>query len=133
MKGTVPRCQAYRLFDVSEVDLSVWLTWWLTRWMDAEREFVRALGRRIREGRVRAGLTQQDLGDEIGLSRTSITNIESGNQQASVWLLQLISVALDCSPAALLPTPAEVSHAEFPHDVPPKAAAFLRGLDTAAR
>jgi transcriptional regulator with XRE-family HTH domain len=101
--------------------------------MDAEREYGLALGRRIRDARRRLGLTQQDLGDEVNLSRTSITNIENGNQSVTVWLLHLIATATECSPADLVPSGLEERRSTLPTDVPPQTAALIRRLDAAFR
>jgi len=49
-------------------------------------EFSRAFGRKLRDARKEAGLSQGDLADRVELSRTSITNIEKGAQQPSLKL-----------------------------------------------
>jgi len=101
----------------------------LTCTMEEERRFGLAVGRRIRDVRKRAGLTQQDLADEVNLSRTSITNIQS----VSVWLLQLIASATECSPIDLLPTGSEEQRSMLPSDVPAQTAALIRRLNAASR
>lgn len=57
----------------------------------------------LRDARAKTGLTQDDLGKRMNLSRTAITNIEKGNQ--GVTLLQLYEFAekLNISPVELLP------------------------------
>lgn len=50
-----------------------------------------------------AGLTQQDLANAIGLSRTSITNIEKGRQGVSIITLYELSEVLKVKPERLLP------------------------------
>lgn len=52
------------------------------------------LGMRIKEMRVESGLTQQQLATAVGLERTSITNIEGGNQRVTVDMLYVIAAAL---------------------------------------
>lgn len=52
------------------------------------------LGQRIRALRRARGLTQEQLAGLVGLERTSITNIESGNQQVTLSKLILIAEAL---------------------------------------
>ena len=42
------------------------------------------IGRRLKEKREEFGLLQQELADELGYGRTSITNIEAGRQQLSL-------------------------------------------------
>jgi len=49
-------------------------------------------------------MTQEKLGKLIGLSRTSITNIERGRQHATLHHLFAIGDALNVAPAALLPS-----------------------------
>lgn len=57
----------------------------------------------LRDARAKTGLTQDDLGKRMNLSRTAITNIEKGNQ--GVTLLQLYEFAekLNILPVELLP------------------------------
>lgn len=57
----------------------------------------------MRLHREQAKLTQQALGDFVGLSRTSITNIEKGRQHVALHQLFDIAEALGLSTAALLP------------------------------
>lgn len=95
-----------------------------------EQEFNTEFGRRIKEVRVRSGLTQQELADEVSLSRTSITNIEQGNQSVSVWLLSRIAEALTMDAAELFPT-SDVAHPNLPDDVPAKTAEVIRRLAAA--
>ena len=97
-------------------------------WLDRE------LGRNIRAARERAvpRLTQEDLAGRAGLARTSITNIESGNQQPTLHALWHIAEALAVSPCELLPawprsgTPA--SNTDLPSDVPDGTRAFLERI-----
>lgn len=65
--------------------------------------FDRALGERIREAREMVGLKQDQLARAVGLSRTSITNIERGRQGVQVYLLVRIADVLGRPPAELLP------------------------------
>lgn len=70
----------------------------------SEDDLYKAIGERVRVARSRIGLTQQALGELIGLGRTSITNIERGHQHMSVHALYALAQALRLKPAALLPT-----------------------------
>lgn len=63
----------------------------------------RRIGELIRAAREKAGLTQEELGQRIGLTRTSITNIENGRQNIQVHTLYSIASVLDTSPHAFLP------------------------------
>lgn len=64
--------------------------------------FNEELGRRIRAAR-HGKLTQAVLGEQIGLSRTAITNIECGRQRLLVDQLVDIADALGVAAAELLP------------------------------
>lgn len=70
----------------------------------------RAFGDRVRMHRKqRKGLTQEKLGQLVGLSRTSITNIEKGRQHVSLHQLFDIAEALRVRADALLPSVHEAS------------------------
>jgi transcriptional regulator with XRE-family HTH domain len=62
-----------------------------------------AVGNLVRRHRRRVGLTQEQLGLSVGLSRTSITNLEKGRQHIPVHHLYGIAKALDVPANALLP------------------------------
>lgn len=61
------------------------------------------VGERIRAAREQHGLTQEDLAAAIGLTRTSITNIERGRQRLLLHTLCDIAGILRIEPASLLP------------------------------
>ncbi len=63
----------------------------------------KAFGLKLRDARKRAGLTQVDLADRVGLSRTSITNIEKGRQGISLHMLLQLASAVGVQPVGLLP------------------------------
>lgn len=63
----------------------------------------RALGESIRRHREAAGLRQEDLGAKIGLSRTSIVNIEAGRQGVSLHVVLAIARALRVDSFFLIP------------------------------
>ncbi|MFK4108114.1 helix-turn-helix domain-containing protein [Streptomyces sp. NPDC002176] len=69
-----------------------------------ERDFNEAVARLIREARMRAGVTQEYVGRRAGLTRGSITNIESGTQTPPLYRLALIAAAVNAEPADLLPS-----------------------------
>ena len=62
-----------------------------------------AIGASIRKARDDHGLTQEKLAEKVGISRSSLTNIEIGRQRVQVHLLYRIADALECEPASLLP------------------------------
>jgi len=60
-------------------------------------------GRRLRSARKAANLTQEALAERVGLSRTSITNIEKGRQHVSLHMLFSLANAIGIKPLELLP------------------------------
>jgi transcriptional regulator with XRE-family HTH domain len=60
-------------------------------------------GRRLRTARREAELTQEALAKRVGLSRTSITNIEQGNQHVGLHLLYELAKAVGVRAVDLLP------------------------------
>jgi transcriptional regulator with XRE-family HTH domain len=63
-----------------------------------------ALGRLMRTRRESAGMTQGELARLVGMTRTSISNIESGRQKLQIHTLYDVARALEVPPEALLPT-----------------------------
>jgi DNA-binding XRE family transcriptional regulator len=67
-------------------------------------KFYERLGERIKKARMRmTKYSQDDLGKIIGLSRTSIVNIESGRQKLQIHTLSQIAHALKVDTATLIP------------------------------
>jgi len=60
-------------------------------------------GKKVRDGRRARGVTQDTLAREVGLSRTSITNIELGQQAALLHQVYDIARALGVAVETLLP------------------------------
>jgi len=69
--------------------------------------FYSEVGRRIRDGRKKRvpPLTQEELGDRVDLTRTSITNIEKGRQKFLLHTLAQIAAELQVPVISLLPAP----------------------------
>jgi transcriptional regulator with XRE-family HTH domain len=67
--------------------------------------FYEEVGRRVRDARTRRkpALTQEELADRVGLTRTSITNLEKGRQKFLLHTLIDIAEALQVQPSSLLP------------------------------
>ena len=61
------------------------------------------VGRRIKEGREKARMSQEKLAKLVSLSRTSISNIEKGRQRLLVHKLIEVALALGVRPGRLLP------------------------------
>jgi len=71
--------------------------------MADQTAFYKEVGRRIRKERMERGLTQEELGAAVSLTRTSITNIERGRQKVTLQTFANIVGALGLAPTALLP------------------------------
>jgi transcriptional regulator with XRE-family HTH domain len=65
-------------------------------------------GRRLSDARKTAELTQQALAEQVGLKRTSITNIEKGRQHIPLHMLFSLAAAVGVSPSTLLPEPKRI-------------------------
>jgi transcriptional regulator with XRE-family HTH domain len=85
------------------------------------KRFYVGLGRNIRQCRTgkRKRLSQEELAKRVGLSRTSVTNIEKGRQQVPLHMLYLFAGALGVEPVVLLPSKRSLS----------KVSLNLSGLD----
>lgn len=94
------------------------------------------IGKRIRELRDNAKLTQGQLADAVGVLRTSITNIEAGRQKAPLHVLYGVCNVLNVEVAEILPTRSEVVQTNARsieiggrvNTVPPKSADFIQQL-----
>ena len=60
---------------------------------------------RLRQIRKAAGLTQQQLADQVGIGKSYVSEIESGRKQINGKLLDAFSRALGCSPYELIEDP----------------------------
>ncbi|MBZ5687066.1 MAG: helix-turn-helix domain-containing protein [Acidobacteriia bacterium] len=69
-----------------------------------EKTFYAAFGKLLAEMRRKRGISQEMLADELGLSRTSITNIEKGRQPVQLHTLYLIARLLSIDIKELLPS-----------------------------
>ncbi len=61
----------------------------------ADETFLRALGERVRDARARRGMTRKFLAHDSGVSERYLAQLESGQGNVSVLLLQRIAVALN--------------------------------------
>ena len=76
----------------------------------AAEKVYQAFGKLVRLHRERLdGMTQEKLGKIVGLSRTSITNIEKGRQHVSLHYIIAIAEALKVRPHVLLPSGVEAA------------------------
>jgi len=79
-----------------------------------------AFGKLVHQHRKRVDrMTQDRLGALVGLSRTSITNIEKGRQHVSLHQLYRIADALGVTPDLLLPVPPKPGTSKLAQKLPP--------------
>lgn len=62
----------------------------------------RQLGAKIQQLREALGWRQEELAKKVGLTRTSIVNIEGGNQRILLHDLDKFAKAFNCEPKVLL-------------------------------
>lgn len=79
---------------------------------DVEPEY-RWLGEQVRRHRRERGLSQQRVADDSGLTRSTLANIETGNQRVAFHQFLALARALDMNPADLLP---RSTHGTLPVD-----------------
>jgi transcriptional regulator with XRE-family HTH domain len=93
------------------------------------RHFYRQVGKLIWKARGKK-LSQRELGAAIGLARTSITNIERGNQQILLHTLYDIAEALQIDVAVLLPSDDEerVLPPNIPDDISPSVRSKMAAM-----
>jgi len=77
-----------------------------------EKLFYQAIGDKIRENRLKNNLKQAELAANIGLERTSITNIEKGNQKVTAFVLFKICKLFKIDFNELLPDSVNVAEYE---------------------
>lgn len=82
---------------------------WDHQAVHTDQPFYSAVGRKLCQQRERCGLTQEDLAGKVGLTRTSITNIEKGRQRVLLHTFIDIVSALGVLPVDLLPVPSAPS------------------------
>jgi transcriptional regulator with XRE-family HTH domain len=85
-----------------------------------EQKLYQLVGGRVRAKRT-AKYTQAQIADLLQVSRTSITNLEKGNQKFPLHILYRLSLHLNCSMTDLLPSAEELRE---DHGIP------LRGVQS---
>ena len=66
------------------------------------------IGSTVKFKRRAMGLTQQQLAKQLGISRASLANIETGRQRILVHQLYDLAMQLNANVSGLLPEPSEV-------------------------
>ncbi len=87
-----------------------------------------ALGGLIRSRRARVEMTQDELARRVGMTRTSITNIERGRQKVQLHTLYDIAAALEAPVQDLLP-PAKVDAESIEDRLPQELRAELTAAE----
>ncbi|MEV6831872.1 helix-turn-helix transcriptional regulator [Amycolatopsis sp. NPDC051102] len=97
--------------------------------------FYGEVGQLVQAARTQAGLSQTDLGDRIGLTRSSIANLEAGRQRIRLHILALIADALRMKLSELITdTPLGIKSSElsqvdeFLSGSPDSARRFVEGV-----
>ena len=67
------------------------------------RQFYRLVGAKVRSARIEAGLSQAALAEQVGLTRSSMANLEAARQRTSLYHFVLIARALGTEASRLLP------------------------------
>ena len=92
------------------------------------------MGKLVRAERERAKLTQDELAQRVGLTRTSISNIESGRQKIQVHMLYALAEALHVSADTLLPLSGlrglEAIEKRLPKELPPAEREWVKRVLT---
>ena len=70
--------------------------------MTAERSVGELFGARVRDLRLKRGLTQVDLAERLNLPQSRISEIESGARSPTLVTILRLSVALGCMPTDLV-------------------------------
>jgi transcriptional regulator with XRE-family HTH domain len=65
--------------------------------------FYATVGAKVRSARIAAKISQADLAAQVGLTRSSVANLEAARQRTSLYHLVLISRALKADVNELLP------------------------------
>jgi len=76
------------------------------------------IGAVVKARRKKLELTQEDLAGQLGISRGSLANIETGRQNILVHQLYRIAASLGLAPTDLLPAPASERAAMSRTDLP---------------
>jgi transcriptional regulator with XRE-family HTH domain len=68
-------------------------------------DFSRLIGRNVKAGRTRLGLTQSELAEKLGLDNLTISRLETGTQMPSIERLNEVAISLETSLSILVTDP----------------------------
>ena len=95
----------------------------------ATRQFYKDVGALIREARKKAkDISQESLATSVGLTRTSLTNIEKGRQKVLLHTFVEIAAAIGANAVDLLPKKSNVLNGlgvALPPSLPPEERGFI--------
>ncbi|MCL4541602.1 MAG: helix-turn-helix domain-containing protein, partial [Chloroflexi bacterium] len=89
------------------------------------------IGQRLLWARQRQGITQEELAQHIGLTRTSIANIERGRQRVQIHTLYTLAKVLHVPLGTLLPVDETAVDARISEEVatrPPEEQEWIRRI-----
>jgi transcriptional regulator with XRE-family HTH domain len=69
----------------------------------AAKDFTKRFGERLRDLRIREGLSQEELAHAAGLHRTHISLIERNHRSVRLESLERLATALGVQPSSLVP------------------------------
>lgn len=95
-----------------------------TTMMDEGRLY-RLVGERVKRARMSAGLSQAKLAKKLGMSRTSVVNIEIGRQRPPLHVLWDIATYLGTEVVLLIPSEAEYLDDAEPLKLDPETVARI--------
>jgi transcriptional regulator with XRE-family HTH domain len=94
--------------------------------------FYSDLGARVRARRMALHLSQNQLAEQLGLQRTSITNLEKGVQRISAEALVQVARALQVSPVDLLPSD-DKADVSWPSSAPRPVLTWIQSAVTTSK
>jgi transcriptional regulator with XRE-family HTH domain len=65
-------------------------------------DLVASFGRNVRAGRLRAGLSQEELAFRAGMKRSYLSDLERGTRNPTIRALGRLAEALEVTPTSLL-------------------------------
>jgi transcriptional regulator with XRE-family HTH domain len=93
-----------------------------------EKTFYSTFGAMLAVARRKRNISQEVLAAELGLSRTSITNIEKGRQPLQLHALYLVAQSLSIDVKDLLPSPAALKMDDPPTNLSVSNAEWLETM-----
>jgi transcriptional regulator with XRE-family HTH domain len=80
-------------------------------------DFYAHMGEKVRSARTAAGISQDVLAQRVGLTRSSIANLEAGRQRIALHLFVALCQVLDKDVCDLLPERPEANHPFISTDI----------------